>query len=184
MTFATDKDRQHGYMPDYRWIAGELGPAAVVCEVGVDQGLSLEMWQALFPQGVVIGADHAGECRWPPGTRKIISAQDDPDLAGKVRQAAPDGCNLIVDDASHLGHLSAATFEILWPLVLPDGFYVVEDWADPWVFPGLMRWPDVDPQYAGDELVDFVPSLVTALRKGAGTVTYTYEGLVIIRRKR
>ena len=182
--FDTDKVHPHGYLPDYERLAGILGPAAVACEAGVLHGGSLRMWQHFFPDSpAIIGVDRDEAATWPEGTVRIVAEQDDPDLGAKVREHAPDGCDLIVDDASHIGHLTAATFAQLWPLVRPGGFYVVEDWADPWVSPHLPRWPDVDPSLAGDELVDYVPSLIAALRDGADQVTYTFEGLVIIRRR-
>lgn len=181
--FKTDKDEPHGYIPDYLRLTDEIGPEAVVCEAGVLHGDSLRMWQELIPHGKIIGIDRDPGSAWPPGTHRIVAEQDDPQLNLKVAELAPGGCDLIVDDASHIAHLSAATFAQLWPLVKPGGFYVVEDWADPWVSPGLMRWPDVDPKYLGDELVDWVPSLITALKDGAQSVHYTYEGLVIIQRR-
>jgi hypothetical protein len=180
--YSTDKVTPHGYMPDYMRLAGELGPGTTVCEVGVLDGGSLAMWQQVFG-GTVIGVDNNPAAKWPDGTVRIVAEQDDPGLGDLVREHAPDGCGLVVDDASHIGHLTRATFASLWPLVKPGGFYVVEDWADPWVFPDWLRWPQVDPSLAGDELVDYVPELITALKDGAAQVTYTYEGLVIIKRK-
>jgi cephalosporin hydroxylase len=160
-----------------------MPPEPVVCEVGVLRGESLVMWQDFFPGATVIGVDWDEAAHWPPGTRRIITRQDDPDLTEKVRDHAPDGCDLIVDDASHIGSLTLATFSLLWPLVKPGGIYVVEDWADPWMFPDWIRWPAVRPELAGDELIDKVPELITALNDGAQEVTYTREGLVIITRR-
>jgi hypothetical protein len=110
--FATDKI-QHGYMPTYLRIAADLGPAARVCEVGVWGGGSLHMWQALFPDGLVAGVDANPDCRWPDGTHRIVAAQDDPALPVLLAQHAP-AWDLIVEDASHDGALSAATFRLLW----------------------------------------------------------------------
>jgi Methyltransferase domain len=181
--FTTDKVDPHGYLPDYLSIAAALPASPVVCEVGVLKGDSLVMWQHLAPGARVIGVDRDGDAHWPEGTLRIVAQQDDPQLRDLVAVHAPDGCDLIVDDASHIGHLTAATFASLWPLVKPGGVYVVEDWADPWMFPHLLRWPDVDPSLQGDELIDYVPSLITALNDGAQTVLYTREGLAIIRRR-
>lgn len=180
--FATDKDEPHGYLPDYLRLVADVGPDAVICEVGVLSGDSLDMWRALCPGATIIGVDVNADARWPDGTHRIVLSQDDVGLAASVGMFAPDGCDLIVDDASHIGHLSAATFSLLWPMVRPGGYYVVEDWADPWVSPELARWPDIDPSLAGDELVDYVPQLIEALRVGAQSVSYTREGLVIVRR--
>jgi cephalosporin hydroxylase len=163
-------------------LLGDIGPQAVICEVGVLRGDSLSMWKELVPFGVIIGIDNDAGAVWPAGTHRIVAEQDDPELGAKVAALAPAGCHLIVDDASHIGHLSAATFAALWPLVRPGGYYVVEDWADRWVFPERIGWADVDPKYIGDELTEYVPELIKALNDGARTVTYTHEGLAIIQR--
>jgi Methyltransferase domain len=123
-----------GYVPDYQRIAETLGPAARVCEIGVFNGYSLRMWQELFPRGLIAGVDiNPGAC-WPDGTVKIIASQDDPALPGLLDVHAPDW-DLIVDDASHNGTRTQATFDLLWPRVAPGGFYVIEDW-----FIGLPQW--------------------------------------------
>ena len=181
--FRTDKVHPHGYMSDYLGLAARLPRSSVVCEVGVEQGASLEMWEHLFPDGMVIGVDIAPHAVWPPGSHRVVMAQDDPALAETIQKLSPGGCDLIVDDASHIGHLTLATFGLLWPLVKPGCYYVVEDWADPWVFPHLPGWHDVNPALTGDELVDAVPQLITALKGDAVTVTYTREGLVAIRKE-
>lgn len=170
----TDKDYPHGYLPDYERIAAELGPCAHVCEVGVWRGGSLEMWQELFPQGVVVGVDIDPGMRWPPGAGKVVMAQDDPALPAAVQVAAsglrgyslidPFFFDLIVDDASHIGPLTQATFELLWPMVGAGGYYVVEDWTSAL---GLAEW---------------CPWLISAVYEGAATVTYTREGLIIVRK--
>ena len=181
--FTTDKVHPHGYLPDYLVLANQLPKDAVVCEVGVLRGESLVMWQHFFPDGTVIGVDRDENATWPHGTVRIVAEQDSPALGDRVREVVPGGCDFIVDDASHIGSLTLATFAQLWPLVKPGGFYVVEDWADPWMFPDWVRWPAVRPELAGDELIDKVPQLITALNDGAQTVTYTREGLVIIRKR-
>jgi hypothetical protein len=182
--FTTDKVTPHGYLPDYLRLAASLGPAAVVCEVGVQDGDSLVMWQHLFPHSpAIIGVDNNPDATWPEDTARIVAEQDDPGLGNLVRRATRGGCDLIVDDASHLGPLTAATYASLWPLVRPGGYYVIEDWADPWVSPSQLRWPQIDRRWAGHELVDYVPSLITALKDGAQAVTYTWQGLVIIQRR-
>lgn len=123
----TDKITDHEYFPHYLRIAADLGPDARVCEVGIDQGLSLRMWQALFPLGDVAGVDNNPRAAWPPGTTKILREQADPELPALVGPR-----ELIVDDASHVGPLTRATFDLLWPCVTPGGYYVIEDWWSYW----------------------------------------------------
>lgn len=175
--FKTDKEEPHGYLPDYEAITAALAPMPVICEIGVCDGYSLEMWQELRPDARVIGVDRDMGCRWPPGSIPVIATQEDPDLGVKVRAVAPDGCDLIVDDGGHIGTPTRMAYHQLWPLVRPGGCYVVEDWADPWVS------PQVGVAHPGDRLVEFVPELITALKDGADRVTYTYEGLAIVHRR-
>ena len=127
-TFATDKIEPLRYFQTYLKIAADLGPRASVCEIGVWQGESLRMWQALFPLGTVTGVDCQAEGRvWPEGAVQVISAQDDPALPGLLEQAGALPLDLIVDDASHQPTQTSQTFELLWPLVAPGGYYVIED---------------------------------------------------------
>ena len=122
--FATDKIRVHGYLPAYREIAAVLGPGARVLELGVESGESLRLWQYLFPQGEITGVDADRNAVWPEGTIKVTGRHDDPALPAAV--GGPFG--LIVDDGCHQGTVVRRSFALLWSLVTPGGYYVVEDW--------------------------------------------------------
>lgn len=127
-TFATDKIEPLRYFQTYLKIAADLGPRASACEIGVWQGESLRMWAALFPLGRITGIDYQAQDRvWPEGTVQVISAQDNPDLPGLLEAAGVVPLDLIVDDASHQPAQTTRTFELLWPLVAPGGYYVIED---------------------------------------------------------
>jgi cephalosporin hydroxylase len=128
--FTTDKIG-HGYLPTYLAIAASLaGRKSAICEVGVASGEGLAMFQALVPDAVVVGVDISEQAKWPDGTRRVVLPQNDPRLPAAIREAAGvDRFDLIVDDASHLNHLTRATLGMLWPLVVPDGWYVIEDWS-------------------------------------------------------
>ena len=56
-----------------------------------------------------------------------------------AREIAPDGFDIIIDDAAHIGHLAKKSFDVLARGHLkPDGLYVIEDWGT-----GYWRdWPD------------------------------------------
>ena len=162
--FATTDKVLLGYMPVYRRLAAQIGPAGRVLEVGVYQGESLRLWQALFPAGVVAGVDnHAeGTAVWPAGTVSIAASQDNPEMAVQARHASPEGYDLIVDDASHDGKLSQVTFALLWPLVKPGRWYVIEDW---WV--GYLPWAVIT---YGDSMLRLAESFLPMLgcEPGAG----------------
>ena len=177
-TWDSDKVEPHGYFTAYLRIAAELGPAARVCELGVENGESLRMWQGLFPVAAEIaGVDCNHQATWPAGTRKIISFQDDPALPGVLGGQY----GLIVDDASHDGNLTMASFGLLWPLVAPGGFYVVEDWTV-----ALRDDPHWGPQAGwGDSMLRCAESFLPLLAWRDGeceSVEYRY-GLVIIRKR-
>jgi hypothetical protein len=54
-------------------------------------------------------------------------------------QASPSGLDIIIDDASHIGSLTAATFQILFYKHLkPGGLYSIEDWGTGY----WESWPD------------------------------------------
>jgi cephalosporin hydroxylase len=126
--FNTDKI-YNGYFPTYLGMASEVGIGGIICEIGVQRGGSLEMWQHLFPAGYVVGVDNDGKAIWPEGTVKIVAEQDSDALPELLKRASPTGkYNLIVEDASHDGTASKKTFELLWPLIRDGGWYVIEDW--------------------------------------------------------
>lgn len=190
MTFKTDKVT-HGFLPAYMEIAASIGTCGVVCELGVYDGGSLEMWQAFFPDGIVIGIDQFDHSIWPEGTIEIVSDQANDDLPYRLGRISENGYDLIVDDCSHKGGPTRRSWELLWPLVKPGGWYVIEDW-----FVGLPPWTDParqDLALNGDvEMLRTAESflqLFKTLEEGdsrAGrpdSVTYRY-GLIILRKSR
>ena len=48
-------------------------------------------------------------------------------LLAQVAAALPEAHVMVVDDASHQPAQTTRTFELLWPLVAPGGYYVIED---------------------------------------------------------
>jgi len=114
-----------GYAPVYReLLAGRPRPA--ILEIGIAYGGSLFMWRDLAPGGVIVGVSLDSPAAKPDGVVFIQERQEAPELPGLVADFGP--FDLIVDDASHTGSLSAITFSNLWPLVRPGGWYVLEDW--------------------------------------------------------
>lgn len=167
--FTTDKVG-HGYLPTYLGLAGELGTAARVLEIGVASGESLQLWQALFPHGEIVGVDRNQGAIWPPNTRKVVADQTDPSLAAIVGY----GYDLVIDDASHDNDLTRVTWLNLWGVVIPGRFYVIEDWTHAG---GLIRgfagelldcFREADPLVKDVEDIRYRPGqIVLRKRKGA-----------------
>ena len=172
--YDTDKVQQ-GYMPSYNAIADLLGGAARVCEVGVWRGGSLSTWRDLFPKGLIVGVDISAGALWPEDTVQVICSQDSPELPSLLREHA-DAYDLIVDDASHDGIKSGATLDLLWPLVSPGGFYVIEDW--------FVGFPEYKGPCKSPEMLELASSLLERLRSGTDTESVSYRyGMAIIRKK-
>jgi hypothetical protein len=200
MTYETDKEVL-GFVPEYQRIAGILGPAARVCEIGVLNGLGLAMLQDMYPDGIVAGVDFNPASHWPEGTVRIVTNQADPDLPAMLAKHSGEW-DLVIDDASHRGSLTKILFKTLWPLVAPGGFYVVEDWfigSPLWSSTGFWGGAPVGSQAVADsydpEFLRVVQDLVLLLDKpypGVGepralrdseaeSVVFKY-GMVIVRK--
>ena len=131
------------------------------------------MFRALFPDGRFAGVDANPGCRWPGGAWRIVAAQDDPELPVLLGKLSP-AWDLVVDDASHVGHLTVATMRLLWPLLSPGGFYVIEDWMV-----GL-GWPGFD-----DSMLTVAQGLLTLLTRDGDVEDITYRyGLAVLRKRR
>ena len=109
-----------------------------VMDVGIFQGGSLVLFDKLFRPEKLVGLD----VRRQPiealdnyaRSRSHIKiyygrSQDKVGTVMAARQNFPRGIDLVVDDASHQYAKSKATFEMLYPLVVAGGYYVIEDWA-------------------------------------------------------
>lgn len=126
----------NGYLPTYQGLAHTLRADAAICELGVYEGGSLKLWQQLFPHAsVIVGVDINANATWIPGSVKIVMDQQNPLLRDELITVLMSEVgigrwyDLIVDDASHNGHLTYKSFQHLWPLVAPGGYYVIEDWC-------------------------------------------------------
>ena len=58
-----------------------------------------------------------------------ISQDDKTKLRNIVEEEFGGTVDLVIDDASHSYELTKKTFEILFPFLKPNGFYVIEDWG-------------------------------------------------------
>jgi SAM-dependent methyltransferase len=141
--YDTDKASSRGYVEDFEAAFGprRQRPTAVL-ELGIFHGGSLQLWRDYFAAGPVVGLDlNSVEVPDPSGRIKTYAgSQDDLALLDRIRtEAAPDGFDIIIDDCSHLGSLTKASFWHLYPNHLrAGGVYVIEDWGTGY----WDKWPD------------------------------------------
>ena len=102
-------------------------------EIGIRKGGSLHLWRDYFPFGIIAGIDLELPERFEPGERIQIfegSQSDKRFLSEVANKIAPEGFDIIIDDASHIGELTKTTFWHLFDNHLkPGGLYTIEDWG-------------------------------------------------------
>jgi cephalosporin hydroxylase len=125
------------YIRVYEELASAFSPRSIL-ELGIFQGGSYVLLDKLFsprrmsavdirPQPVApllqYVADKEGRF-----VHFSTSQSDRKILEHIVRNELADELDLVVDDASHTYEQTKASFEILFPLLRPDGIYSIEDW--------------------------------------------------------
>jgi len=102
-------------------------------ELGVHKGGSLQLWRDYFPRGTIVGIDIEPPKDFMPGERIQVlqgSQADTVFLSEVANKVAPEGFDIIIDDASHIGALTKTTFWYLFENHLKlGGLYAIEDWG-------------------------------------------------------
>ena len=102
-------------------------------ELGVHRGGSLLLWRDYFPLAKIVGIDIKLPQGFGPFDRIALfeGSQADVGFLSRVAEnVAPDGFDIIIDDASHFGELTKVSFWHLFDKHLkPGGLYVIEDWG-------------------------------------------------------
>lgn len=99
-------------------------------EIGVLDGNSLRMWRDYFPRGNINGVDISPDAARHEDKRNrirvFIGSQNDRDFLKKMIDEVghPD---VVIDDGSHRAEDQIISMSVLWPLVKPGGWYIVED---------------------------------------------------------
>lgn len=127
----SDKATDHGYNKYYDILLQPYvnQPGLNVLEVGVKMGGSLILWRELFPPDAhIYGLDlDLGVPQFESDAHiKVLAGMSSTDqsAAEALRGIQFD---IIVDDGAHLARLQTMTLSNLWPLLKPDGIYIIED---------------------------------------------------------
>jgi tetratricopeptide (TPR) repeat protein len=96
-------------------------------EIGVAGGNSMLMWRRFFSQATIVGIDIEEGARRCAGDRMEIEigSQADPAFLAAVCNKYPPG--IVIDDGSHQADHIMASFQAVFPLLAPGGWYVIED---------------------------------------------------------
>jgi hypothetical protein len=118
------------YFPVYERHFGRfVNQSVVFVEIGCGEGGSLQLWkQYLGPFATVVGLDTRPECAAFEEDQIHVRIGDQADgefLRSVVEEfGAP---HVALDDGSHVMSHVAASFECLYPLMVANGVYLVED---------------------------------------------------------
>lgn len=164
-SYQTSKDDTY-YRTYERIFAPFADQPVKVLELGVDRGGSLLVWRDFFPAGTIIGLDKDPVEIPNAGPRVYLyeGLQEDSAILDRIRaEHAPDGFDIIIDDACHFAAQARASFRYFFPRhVKPGGYYVVEDWGTGY----WQSWQD-GKYYDGSNhtagMVGFVKELVDEL---------------------
>ena len=111
-------------------------------ELGVRAGGSLLMWRDYFEQGTIVGIDiRPVELDDDSGRVHVLRGhQEDTAFLDDVSaRHAPDGYDIIIDDASHVAEFTRVSLLHLFENHLkPGGLFVIEDWETGY----FDEWPD------------------------------------------
>jgi hypothetical protein len=174
-----DTDKTKSMVRLYEEILAPIAASDVrLLELGVHRGGSLLMWKDYFAQGSIVGLDQH-PVAIPQSERRIHvyqGLQQDYTLLDRIRlETAPDGFDVIIDDASHVAEYTRQSFWHLFRNHLkPGGWYCVEDWGTGY----WDSWPDGS-HYTGrnhlDGMVGFVKELIDDC--GAADITFPERGI-------
>ena len=205
MTFHALADRiypagQHtkkpeSYLAVYESLFGGLrGEPVSILELGVHGGHSLHLWHRYFPKASITGLDLRPRPDDMPATRVryVRGRQEDP--AAIAEAAAGGPFDIVIDDASHVGRLTKASFGLLFREHLkPGGLYVLEDIAASTTLPD---WPDYAPMRAQPDeahrfpsydrgMIGFLKQLMDQVATGRGEIAAleVHPSLAVVRKR-
>lgn len=111
-----------------------------ILELGIFDGHSLDYFSKTFPKAHISGVD-INPCARTFSSDRIKTyqgSQDDPALFQTIlRENNTPRFDIVIDDCSHIGSLTLASFNILLPLLAPGGLYIIEDWGTGY----YKQWP-------------------------------------------
>lgn len=153
--------------------SSRLKPVVIV-EVGVYRGHFLETLAAYFPHAKIIGIEIQVDRVRAKNPRLVVEQGDQGD-ARRIEEIldrhAPNGIDILFDDASHTAMLTKKLYDAVMPRLKSGGLYYIEDWGTGY----LDNWHDgrefspariVDDRVQSHDfgMVGFVKSLIDETR--------------------
>lgn len=130
----TDKFRSrhaHYYEEAFSHLKDEV---TSLLEIGINKGGSIRAWRDFFTKATI----HALDIREIAVQRvkdeerveaQLVNTSNRDEL---VKWAEGKTFDIVIDDGSHCNNDQINAFEVLWPLVKPGGYFVIEDTKVAW----------------------------------------------------
>ncbi len=141
--YGTDKSSSsHWYTRFYEHMFGPIRlNVESLLEIGGGSGASIRMWTDWFPNALIFSVDqNAITGDFGPRVSNITCEQTEKlELWGVFEDKKLE---IIIDDCSHDADKTIETLDIMWPLLQPKGWYVIEDMDIGWFTQRFMPWAD------------------------------------------
>ena len=133
--YGTDKNYKHHYTVHYDIFFSKIRKDKVsLLEIGIGGydnpslgGASLRMWKKYFQKGKIYGIDIHDKSKVNEKRLATFQCnQTDENMLKNIISKIGE-INIIIDDGSHKNEDVIKSFNILFPLLAKDGFYVIED---------------------------------------------------------
>jgi len=129
--FVIQKD--HELVSRYVELADRFHGARIM-ELGIAQGGSTALLALLAEPSKLVAIERRDEVPalaiFDRVSPHFHVNQRDRSAVGDIADREFDGpIDLVIDDASHVYDLTVCSFEVLFPRLRPDGWYVIEDWS-------------------------------------------------------
>jgi hypothetical protein len=148
---------------DRFFAARNFMPKAIL-EVGVHLGDSTKILATAYPEAKIIGLDssiHKIDFSDFPNISYFEANQGDAAGIDKIlTESFPDGIDLVIDDASHIGALTCVTFYAVFPHLRSGGIYIIEDWGTGYWddYPDGCHYQAFPMQFTGNMIPKRIPS--------------------------
>lgn len=116
-----------------------------VLEIGVSFGGSIRLWRDFFNKGTIAGMDIRDLSAFQETDERVKIFKGDQSKFEDLDQLSSMEFKLVIDDGSHKAEDILFSFDYLWPKVIPNGWYVMEDlrlpidWGTHWMLEGRFR---------------------------------------------
>lgn len=156
---------------------------ANILEIGVRDACSLKTWEEFFPNAKIFGIDIEDKKKHDNERIKTFCGDQSDTLFinSVISQTGP--LDIVIDDGSHINHITLKSFELLFPALKPGGLYIIEDLLCSYkenIREDAVQWPGMDKVMdLGHEMInnrrlidDFITKLIYDMDHKMGQIEF------------